>query len=113
MVVKVGRSIRIDHVYKNDPPLIRWAFSVYHHYLFRTRMPRVLAHDLPPLDGTRVLIVDDAVDSGGSILAARAFLRERGAVGLKAACLSCTSDRENVHFTSLAPGDYRFPWSVG
>lgn len=84
---------------------------------FHRRAPRVLAAGTPRADlaGRRVLIFDDAADSGSSLLMARAWVEECGArrEDVRTAVITVTTPlgREVVDFT-LFEGLCRFPWSA-
>lgn len=83
---------------------------------FHVRGERLLAADTPAVNlrGGRVLILDDAADSGSTLLRARAWAVESGAnaANVRTAALTVTTDggREITDFCVLTQ-HCRFPWS--
>ena len=83
---------------------------------FHVRGPRTLAPDTRRVDlaGRRVLIFDDAVDSGSTLLVARDWVLSSGAssADVRTATLTVTTPlgREVVDY-ALGEGMCRFPWS--
>ena len=66
------------------------------------------------LDGARVLIVDDAVDTGASVDVARSWALSKGAdsAAVRVASITVTSDRARAEVDyHLHEGLCRFPWS--
>jgi hypoxanthine phosphoribosyltransferase len=66
------------------------------------------------LDGARVLIVDDAVDTGASVGIARTWALSRGAIesAIRVAVITVTSERvRSVVDYHIHQGLCRFPWS--
>lgn len=85
-------------------------------WCFARRGPReVVPYDMEAdLSGKRILILDDAADSGSSVLAARSWAAQQGAeyVHTKVAVISATTaiGRSVVDY-SLFDANCRFPWS--
>lgn len=83
---------------------------------FHVRGPRIIRYaPVTDLTGQRVLVLDDAADSGATILKAREWLGARGArpadVAVAVLAATTASGRETVDaclFESLC----RFPWSA-
>ena len=74
----------------------------------------IINKPLPNIKETRILLVDDAIDSGVSIKSVVKFLNERGDHNILTAVITTTSSdpiyqADYSHFNKLLT----FPWSIG
>lgn len=108
--ITIRRNITIGRMYNFDIAPLRWLFSFYHHYLFRTTKPEVSTEIKIDLRGKKILIIDDTIHTGATIDAALHYLRNTGSVDIKIASLTYVSKRK-PDFSVLSIGNYCFPWS--
>jgi hypoxanthine phosphoribosyltransferase len=108
--ITIRRNIVIGRMYNFDIAPLRWLFSFYHHYLFRTTAPTVSTEIKISIIGKKILIIDDTIHTGATIDAALHYLRNKGGVDIKIASLAYVAKRK-PDFSVLSIGNYCFPWS--
>lgn len=108
--ITVRRSIKITRRYGNDPVLLRWVMSVYHHYLFRLTKPVISVDINTDISGKNILVVDDSIHTGATIDVVTDHLRRAGAHRIVTASLTYVSENK-PDYSVIAPGNYSFPWS--
>jgi hypoxanthine phosphoribosyltransferase len=108
--ITVGRDIRIGRMYNKDPLPLRCLMSTYHHYLFHTVKPKVIEALHIDISSKKILIVDDSVHTGASLIVAKEYLKQNFVSEVKVATLTHVS-KIKPDFSILPAGNYCFPWS--
>ena len=97
-------------MYNKDPAPIKFIISAYHHYLFRTRKPKISSDIKIDIFNKKILVVDDTIHTGATLDVALKYLIDKGVSEINIATLAYISERKPDFFI-LPKGNYCFPWS--
>ena len=111
-VIHIGirRDINISRMYNQDPILIRWIMSAYHHFLFHTTKPIIFKGIDIDISEKKILIIDDSFHTGATIEVAIKYLNNAFVSEIKTASLAYVL-KVKPDFSVLPAGNYCFPWS--
>lgn len=108
--ITIRRNINIGRMYCKDPIPLRWIMSLYHHYLFHTVKPTVSEDFDLDISGKNILIVDDSIHTGTTLVVAIKHIQQYPILEVKVATLTYVSKVE-PDYSILPAGNYSFPWS--